>query len=584
MFEILQILAPIKIIHSKRDVIQTFYMKFAKSLYKWDMAQYFTPTTVTDFIVDIINPQFGEHIADPACGSADFLVAAFRIARKYNPGFADCIWGIDNSSNAVQVAVLNMLLNGDGKTNVIKDDSLENIGKYIEKYDVLTCNPPFGTKIVEKRSKVLRQYDLGFEWITGDDGNLEKTEKLLSQQETGILFIEVCVKECRPGGRIAIILPNGYLGNRSHKYRIVREWILRHTRLAAIVSLPRFTFKSSGADVSASVLYLEKRNSPLEKLSDDTSYQFAVELIEKVGWEAGNKKAAPVYKKNQEDGSLIIDEQGSPIIDCDFADAIKRIVASDASNCFEWISKGRKIDPKIEGWSVKIDNVYNDPDLTLDPKRYGEKVVLLRDALMQKPHMLLGDIVDFIPEKQDIEGERISINKSKIYQYVEIQDIGFGDYHSKDLRGWELPSRAKHFAEPNDIYIGSIWGSAIKWCYIPQGVNNVVVTNGCFRCRVKDGMEKYTTDLLAYLNSEGWGVQMRSFARGSDGLAEICQNDAEKVIIPLLSDNTREDLLKYVQSLQQGATSLNTVIKQLIKSKKVDYEDPKKRPSHIVLV
>ena len=584
LFEILQILAPIKIIHSKRDVIQTFYMKFAKSLYKWDMAQYFTPTTVTDFIVDIINPQFGEHIADPACGSADFLVAAFRIARKYNPGFADCIWGIDNSSNAVQVAVLNMLLNGDGKTNVIKDDSLENIGKYIEKYDVLTCNPPFGTKIVEKRSKVLRQYDLGFEWITGDDGNLEKTEKLLSQQETGILFIEVCVKECRPGGRIAIILPNGYLGNRSHKYRIVREWILRHTRLAAIVSLPRFTFKSSGADVSASVLYLEKRNSPLEKLSDDTSYQFAVELIEKVGWEAGNKKAAPVYKKNQEDGSLIIDEQGSPIIDCDFADAIKRIVASDASNCFEWISKGRKIDPKIEGWSVKIDNVYNDPDLTLDPKRYGEKVVLLRDVLMQKPHMLLGDIVDFIPEKQDIEGERISINKSKIYQYVEIQDIGFGDYHSKDLRGWELPSRAKHFAEPNDIYIGSIWGSAIKWCYIPQGVNNVVVTNGCFRCRVKDGMEKYTTDLLAYLNSEGWGVQMRSFARGSDGLAEICQNDAEKVIIPLLSDNTREDLLKYVQSLQQGATSLNTVIKQLIKSKKVDYEDPKKRPSHIVLV
>lgn len=190
----------------------------------------------------------------------------------------------------------------------------------------------------------------------------------------------------------------------------------------------------------------------------------------------------------------------------------------------------------------------------------------------------------FIPEKQDIEGERISINKSKIYQYVEIQDIGFGDYHSKDLRGWELPSRAKHFAEPNDIYIGSIWGSAIKWCYIPQGVNNVVVTNGCFRCRVKDGMEKYTTDLLAYLNSEGWGVQMRSFARGSDGLAEICQNDAEKVIIPLLSDNTREDLLKYVQSLRQGATSLNTVIKQLIKSKKVDYEDPKKRPSHIVLV
>ena len=82
LLQVLKILAPIKITHSKRDVVQTFYMKFAKDLYKWDMAQYFTPTSVTDFLVDIINPQFGEHVADPSCGSADFLVAAFRKLRE----------------------------------------------------------------------------------------------------------------------------------------------------------------------------------------------------------------------------------------------------------------------------------------------------------------------------------------------------------------------------------------------------------------------------------------------------------------------------------------------------------------------
>lgn len=59
--------------------------------------------------------------------------------------------------------IQDILLNGDGKTNVIKDDSLEHIDRYVEKYDILTCNPPFGTKILEKRPKVLRQYDLGFE-------------------------------------------------------------------------------------------------------------------------------------------------------------------------------------------------------------------------------------------------------------------------------------------------------------------------------------------------------------------------------------------------------------------------------------
>lgn len=521
---------------------------------------------------------------DPACGSADFLVAAFRIARKYNPGFADCIWGVDNSPNAVQVAVLNMLLNGDGKTNIIKDDSLENINKYLEKYDILTCNPPFGTKIVEKRSKVLRQYDLGFEWEVNAEGILQKTDTLLTQQETGILFIEVCVKECRPGGRIAIILPNGYLGNRSLKYRIVREWILKHTRLAAIISLPRFTFKSSGADVSASVLYLEKREQPLERLNDDIGYQFAVELIEKVGWDAGNKRAAPIYKRNPEDGSLIIDENGSSIIDCDFESTINRILSSDAANCFDWIARGKTVDQSIEGWSISIDYVYNDPDLTMDPKRYVKKVVALRNSLLTKPHCMLGDMVDFIPEMQNKCGEKVLIQKSTLYQYVEIQDIGFGDFHSKEMRGWELPSRAKHFSEAGDIYIGSIWGSAIKWCYIPHGIDNVVVTNGCFRCRVKPEMEKYLPDLLAYLNSEGWGVQMRSFARGSDGLAEICEDDAKQVIIPLLEDSTREKLSEYVANLQRGTTTINTVVKRLIKGNQVDYDDPPKRPSHIVLV
>ena len=86
------------------------------------------------------------------------------------------------------------------------------------------------------------------------------------------------------------------------------------------------------------------------------------------------------------------------------------------------------------------------------------------------------------------------------------------------------------------------------------------------------------------MNSEGWGVQMRAFARGSDGLAEICEEDAKNVIIPLLSDDIRESLSEYVEKLQQGTTTVNSVVKQLVKDKKVEYNDPDKRPSHIVLV
>jgi len=582
LFEVLRILAPVKIIHSKRDVIQTFYMKFAKDMYKWDMAQYFTPTTITDFIVEIANPQFGEHIADPACGSADFLVAAFRVGRKINPSFTDCVWGVDNSSNAVQIAVLNMVLNGDGKTNIVKDDSLENINNYLNKYEIVICNPPFGTKIVEKRSNVLRQFDLGYEWTVDEYRSLIKTDKLLKSQETGILFIEVCMKECRPGGRIAIILPNGYLGNRSTKYRIVRDWILKHAKIAAIISLPRFAFKSSDADVSASVVYLEKREVALTELEDE--YSFAVEMVEKIGWDAGNKNALPTYMKNQEDGSFIVNEDGELSIDCDFNDILNRISNSNAATYFKWLNLGRNSVPTSEGWTVKISDIYNDTDLTLDPKRYIRKIANLRSSLLSKQNYSLGDLVDFIPERHNSKGDRICIDYKETYQYVELRDIGYGDYYSSDLRGWELPQRARHFAEPDDIFFGSIWGSAVKWCYISNESNNVVVTNGCYRCRIKADKEEFLPDLLFYLNSEGWGVQMRAFARGSDGLAEISVEDAKKVIIPLLDDDIREGLKGYISALKDGKNTLNSLVKSMLKNGTVKYTDPKKRPSHIVLV
>ena len=210
--------------------------------------------------------------------------------------------------------------------------------------------------------------------------------------------------------------------------------------------------------------------------------------------------------------------------------------------------------------------------------------MLLRETLSNNPHLLLGDIVDFIPERQSKDGEKIKINNSALYNYAEIQDIGQGDFSYKELRGWELPSRAKHFAEADDIYFGSIWGSAVKWCYIPQNADNIVVTNGCFRCRIKEDKKQFLPDLLSYMNSEGWAVQMRSFSRGSDGLAEISADDASKVIIPLLSDDLRDEILPTIQSLQTGTTTLNTIIKGLIKSQTINYNEPPKRPSHIVLV
>ena len=91
---------------------------------------------------------------------------------------------------------------------------------------------------------------------------------------------------------------------------------------------------------------------------------------------------------------------------------------------------------------------------------------MLRNNLQERGYVKLGDIVDFIPEKTSSNGSQKKIKASEIYHYVELQDINFGDFNYKELRGWQLPSRARHFAEEGDIYFGSIWGSVAKWCYM----------------------------------------------------------------------------------------------------------------------
>ena len=119
---------------------------------------------------------------------------------------------------------------------------------------------------------------------------------------------------------------------------------------------------------------------------------------------------------------------------------------------------------------------------------------------------------------------------------------------------------------------------------MPSDITDTVVTNGCFRCRIRAGMEKALPDLLAYMTTESWAVQMRSLARGSDGLAEINICDIDNVIIPKLKETARNAILPTINALINGREALGNQVKHLYEEGKLGYTIPKPRPSHIVLV
>jgi type I restriction enzyme M protein len=569
-----KILAPVNILGSKVQVIQQFYMKFAKSLYKWDLAQYFTPHEVIDFIVELTNPKPGEHVYDPACGSADFLISAFRRA---GTSMETCVWGADNSEQAVQISILNMVLNGDGKTQIKNQDSLSAYTSTDQQFSVVLCNPPFGTKIVERRYEVLRKFDMGHKWIRSNIG-VTMTDSIRDAQQTGILFAELCVRLAKPGGRVGIILPNGYLGNRGVEYVALREWILRHTRLVGIVAFPRFTFKKSGADVSASVVLLERRKKPLMRASESADYVFFVGNIESVGWRAGDKKAVPVYLRDQMSGELILNDENEPILDADFESILNSFLHSPAADCFRWTIEDRNIPNGPQTQGVDITDVATLYDLNLDPKRHSSKFKEAQREIRKFDHFRLGDVLDIV------SAMRVKIEPERIYKYVEIERVGVGEYDYTELRGWQLPSRAKLIAKPRDIFIPHVWGCAGKWFIAAGDCKDLIVTNGCTRLQIKEGMREILPDLVVGLCSEAFCVQMRALATGSDGLAEITDDDLLNIILPKrLKAPERERVEKQLEPILTGESKFAKFAKTVIDDIP-NFPMPPPRKSHCALI
>lgn len=571
-----RILAPINILGSKVQVIQAFYMKFAKSLYKWDLAQYFTPHEVIDFIVDMANPQAGEHIHDPACGSADFLISAFR---KVGPTLENCVWGADNSEQAVQISILNMVLNGDGKTQIDNIDSLHAFSEAkSRKYSVVLCNPPFGTKIVERRFEVLRKFDVGHKWTQATSGALSRTDEVRSTQQTGILFAELCIRLAKPDGRVAIILPNGYLENKGIEYASLREWLLRHAKVVAVVAFPRFTFKKSGADVSASVLLLERRAKPLATSADTEPYSFFAGNLESVGWRAGDKKAVPTYLRDDVTGDLQLDDANEPILDADFNKVLEQFLRSPAPDLFPWLVEERPRPAGAQENSVDIAEVLERSDLSLSPKLFSSKFRALRSEIISAPFVRVGDAFEVSDDKNARK------MKSDLYRYVDIERVGVGEYDYVQMRGWQLPDRAKLAANPGDLFVPHIWSSAGKWFVASEDVDHVVVTNGCSRLRPVEAKPEILASILVGLCSESFKVQMRALATGSDGLAEISSEDILDIVFPKLDDpSTVHAVLDYHRRMLSGEERFSKLAAHLIQHS-AHYPVPPARKSHCALI
>lgn len=267
---------------SKGRAFETFMTDF----FRGDFGQYFTPRPVVDFIVQVLPIENRHMVLDTSCGSGGFLlyvlnkmretakklraggaIASDTIEKDYWHNFAKTkLYGIEISEGIARTAKMNMKIHDDGHTNVIAFDGLapdSEMQKINDRFrfgafDFILTNPPFGSVVKQAEQAYLKNYGLGFRAVNWIDSRL-KGSHLRSPRETQsteVLFIEQCHNFLRPGGLLAIVVPDGVLTNSSQQE--VRDWIEEHYRLVAVVSLPQTTFTHTGAGVKSSVLFLQK--------------------------------------------------------------------------------------------------------------------------------------------------------------------------------------------------------------------------------------------------------------------------------------------------------------------------------------
>lgn len=262
--------------------------------------QFFTPRHVVEMCVRMMNPKKNEFVIDPSCGSAGFLLHAMewcypahdKDSRKFRKHryAGKYLWGIDFEERAAKTSRALMLIAGDGHTNIFGPDvsSLDPktwyetqsgqklMSKLIEKkllkvkisredeasvlrdddlawkyfdelqFDVILANPPFAGEMKDK--KMLAHYALA-------KPALKRAKDKAAKEERDVLFIERILKFLKPGGRAAIVLPQGKFNNSSLAF--IREWILRKARLLAVVGLHPNTFKPH-TGTKTSVLFIQK--------------------------------------------------------------------------------------------------------------------------------------------------------------------------------------------------------------------------------------------------------------------------------------------------------------------------------------
>jgi len=317
-----------------------------------DAGQFRTPRHIIDFMVEILDPKKGDTIADPACGTAGFLISSYKHILKQNTknSLGDLLTpdertklmtqftGYDISPDMVRLSLVNMYLHGFPNPNIQEYDTLTSEEKWDEYFDIILANPPF---------------------MTPKGGIRPHNRFSVQANKAEVLFTDYIAEHINPvSGKAAIVVPNGIVATTNKAYKELRKLLVNES-LLAVISLPAGVFQPYSG-VKTSVLILDKR---LAKKTDKI-----------------------IFLKINNDG-FDLGAQRRPIDKNDLPKALETI-----QHYRDSISKGEDYIFDWENISlVEKTRILESNDISLSAERYFERSKIVVDF----PLVKLNDILDY---------------------------------------------------------------------------------------------------------------------------------------------------------------------------------------------
>ena len=483
-----------------------------------DAGQFRTPRHIIDFIVEVVDPQKNETVLDPACGTAGFLISAYKHILRQNKKksltpdeklkMMNNFVGYDISPDMVKLALVNLYLHGFPEPKVFDYDTLSSEKRWDETFDVILANPPF---------------------MTPKGGIRPHKRFSIQANRAEVLFVDYIMEHLTIKGRAGIIVPEGIIFQSSNAYKALRKKLVEDG-LLAVISLPSGVFQPYSG-VKTSILIFDKETAKKAK-------EILFVKIENDGFDLGAQRRE-IDKNDLPQALSIIKKFQKTQSDKDFTEEEKEI-----------------------SLLVKRDKIAESGDYNLTGERYRESEIQVNQKW---PMVELGELesegkILFLRGQGIAKKDIIQNGKNKCIHYGEIytiyQPIIKNVVSRTDVDG-------KILSEKGDVLVPSTTTADALGIAVARSLNQDGVILGGDINIIRTKNKYILSDFLAYLiSNSSVKKQLATYAKGVN-ILHLSNSDLRKLKIPLPPLSVQKEIVEQIEVKQNAIDHAKAIIQNL---------------------